>query len=89
MVFTDDKWREVKVGRLFEQKACSKSTSEGRNSHIEQSQYVAYLGNYQGFSRRFDLVVSLYSHLDNRLVCNCSGRKLGINIRKNITLVPL
>lgn len=73
MIFTDDKWREVKVGRLFEQNACSKSTSEGRNGHIEQSQYVAYLGNYQEFTRRFDLVVSPYSHLDHRLVFITDG----------------
>jgi hypothetical protein len=73
MIFTDDKWREVKVGRFFEQKACCKSTSEGRNGCIEQSQYVAYLGNYQEFARRFDLVLSPYRHLDNRLVFITDG----------------
>lgn len=73
MIFTDDKWREVKVGRLFEQNACSKSTSKDRNGRIEQSQYVAYLGNYQEFARRFDLVLSPYSHLDKRLVFITDG----------------
>ena len=43
MIFTDDKWREVKVGRLFRQNDCAEG-SESRNGSIKRSQYVAYLG---------------------------------------------
>ena len=52
MIFTDDKWREVKVGRLFRQNDCAEG-SESRSGSIKRSQYVAYLGNYQEFACRF------------------------------------
>lgn len=63
----------VKVGRLFDEKACCESTSEGRNGRIKQSQYVAYVGNYQEFAHRFDLALSPYGHLGKRLVFITDG----------------
>ena len=47
MILTDDDWREVKVGRLFRENDCRISASENRNGSIQQSQYAAYLGDYQ------------------------------------------
>ena len=37
MIFTDEDWREVKVGRLFRENDCQISASEKRNADCEKN----------------------------------------------------
>jgi hypothetical protein len=73
MILTDDDWREVKVGRLFRENDCRISASENRNGSIQQSQYAAYLGDYQEFMNRFGTIIIPYRYLDERLVFISDG----------------
>jgi len=73
MVFTDESWREVKVGRFFRESDCRKNVSEKRNGSILESRYAAYLGHYEEFARRFDQIIAPYGHLEERLVFISDG----------------
>lgn len=73
MIFTDDGWQEVKVGRVFREEDCGKSPVEGRGGNIGHSEYAAYLGHYQGFAQRFEPLVRPYEHLAHRLVFLTDG----------------
>jgi hypothetical protein len=73
MILTDDDWREVKVGRLFRENDCRKSTSQNRNGSIQQSQYSAYLGGYHEFMSRLGPVIMPYRHIGERLVFISDG----------------
>lgn len=73
MILTDDDWREVKVGRLFRENDCQISGSEKQNGSIRESQYSAYLGNYQEFMNRFGRIISPCGHLGERLVFLSDG----------------
>lgn len=73
MIFTDDDWREVKVGRLFRESDCRQSGSKKRNGSILKSEYSAYLGNFREFMNRFDRIISPNGHLGTRLVFITDG----------------
>jgi hypothetical protein len=73
MVFTDEGWQEVKVGRVFREEDCHKSPVEGRGGNIGHSEYAAYLGHYQGFAQRFEPLVRPYEHIAHRLVFLTDG----------------
>jgi hypothetical protein len=73
MILTDEDWREVKVGRLFRENDCRIGTSKNRNGSIQESQYSAYLGNFQEFMNRFDRIISPYGHLNENLVFISDG----------------
>lgn len=73
MILTEEGWQEVKVGRVFREEDCRESTGQKRGNVIEQSEYAAYLGHYQGFTKRFDPLVRHYEHLGPMLVFLSDG----------------
>lgn len=73
MILTEEGWQEVKVGRVFREEDCRESACEKRGNVIEQSEYAAYLGHYQGFTKRFDPLVRHYQYLGPLLVFLSDG----------------
>lgn len=53
-LFTDDGWKEVKVGRVFK---ADGSESEPFKWEMGQSEYVAQRGHYQPFTERFECLL--------------------------------
>lgn len=68
MIFTDDGWQEVKVGRIFRQKDIVKQSQGTDRQQIKSSQYVAHLGHYAEFVQTFDRGICKYKRLDDKLV---------------------
>lgn len=90
MVFTDDGWQEVKVGRVFQGRdirpQASPDGKRERNS-IEKSQYAAHLGHCADFAAKFLPLVGPHRGLGGRLVFLGDGAKwfqnwVGINFPK-------
>ena len=54
-LFTDDGWREVKVGRCF--RAAPDATTPFK-WQMEPSEYVAQRGNYEDFTAKFELLLA-------------------------------
>jgi uncharacterized protein UPF0236 len=73
MVFTDDGWQEVKVGRVFRSQDIRARAVE--QNYIEKSQYAAHLGHYTDFTDKFLPLVEPYRHLDEQLVFLADGAK--------------
>lgn len=70
MVFTrEEKWREMKVGRIFTESACV-PIQEGRRE-ILQSQYVCHLGGHTGFLEKWESRTEAYSNK----ICIADGAK--------------
>jgi len=68
MIFTDDGWQEVKVGRIFRQEDIEKQSQGTKRQKITKSQYAAHLGHYSGFVQTFDRGLKNYKALGKRLV---------------------
>lgn len=68
MIYTDKKWREVKLGRIFRSDHISQSPTARRGQSIEHSEYTAHLGGFEEFTRKFSAGVEPYAHLNERLV---------------------
>jgi hypothetical protein len=61
MVFTrEEGWKEMKVGRLFNQSACI-PIQEHRNQ-ITQSLYVCHLGDHQAFTDKWESYTEVYQN---------------------------
>lgn len=73
MIFTDDKWQEVKVGRVFKASDCRANPNEQRGGRIEQSCYAAYLGYYQRFTERFEPLIAHEMSANRELVFITDG----------------
>lgn len=73
MVFTDNGWQEVKVGRVFQSQDIKPQGKE-RNG-IEKSQYAAHLGHCADFAAKFLPLVEPYRGLCERLVFLGDGAK--------------
>ena len=73
MVFTDDGWQEVKVGRVFLGQDIKPQGKE--RNHIEKSQYAAHLGHCADFSEKFLPLVEPHRGLCERLVFLGDGAK--------------
>lgn len=74
MVLTrEDKWKEVKVGRVFKSKDCVEETP--KRSCILESQYVAHLGDKELFCKTMDELLDDYggTQLKERLVFITDG----------------
>ena len=70
MVFTrEEGWKEMKVGRLFNQSACT-PIQEHRNQ-ILQSLYVCHLGNHKAFLDKWESYCEPYQHK----ICIADGAK--------------
>lgn len=73
MVLTKEGWREVKLGRVFRGSDCRQGGSAKRNGSIGESKYSAFLGHFEGFTRRFSPDLVPYAHLEERLVFLTDG----------------
>jgi len=70
MVFTrEEGWKEMKVGRLFNQSACT-AIQPSRNA-ILQSLYVCHLGDHKSFLNKWESYCELY---ENK-ICIADGAK--------------
>jgi hypothetical protein len=74
MILTrEEKWKEVKAGRLFKQSDCL-CTGEGQQrGWIKQSEYEACLGNNRKFTARFEQQLEYYRPLGERLMFVSDG----------------
>ena len=53
-LFTDDGWKEVKVGRVF---TATPTTSAASKWNMGQSEYVAQRGHYENFTEKFETLL--------------------------------
>ena len=72
MIFTDNQWREVKLGRLFAAgaivQAGSAQAQRDRGRSITDSEYVACLGGHEEFTRRFSRLIEQHRDRGKDLV---------------------
>ncbi len=73
MIFTDDGWQEVKVGRVFRQSDIEKQSKGTNRQQVTNSQYASHLGHCTGFTEIFDKGISHYRSLGKRLVFVTDG----------------
>jgi hypothetical protein len=73
MLFTDDGWPETKVTRLFSEALRSDSTARQGRPRIEQSHYVAHLGDHKQFEDKLDQSLKHYKALGKGLMCISDG----------------
>ena len=73
MLFTDNGWQEVKAGRVFSQEVCTETGVTDKRGHIEQSEYVAHLGNVDDFKEKFSPILDSYKNLKKDLVWLSDG----------------
>jgi hypothetical protein len=66
-----DKWKEVKLARLFKGSHCLNPNSS--SSYLTESQYVALFGDSDAFGRKLQLALSEYGELKNRLIFITDG----------------
>lgn len=73
MILTrEEKWKEVKLGRLFNSSSCVKGTTQ-EPGWIRQSQYIAHLGDHRSFMGQADKLIDSYGPLKERLVFISDG----------------
>jgi hypothetical protein len=68
LIHTDNKWREVKLGRVFRSEDIRESATTGRGGQILHSEYTAHLGCAEEFTTKFRLTTDKYAALGDRLV---------------------
>ena len=73
MLFTDDGRQETKVARLFSEDLRSDSTARQGRPRIEQSHYVAHLGDHKQFEDKLNQALKHYKQLGKSLVCISEG----------------
>lgn len=57
MLLTDEKWKEVKVGRVFGRHA------QSGQADLANSRYCAYLGTHSNFCERFEALLPAFLHI--------------------------
>jgi hypothetical protein len=73
MILTrEEKWKEVKVGRLFTSSARVKGARQ-EPDWIRQSQYIAHSGDHRSFIDQTDKLIESYGSLKERLVFISDG----------------
>ena len=73
MLFTDQGWQEVKVGRVFIAADCQQLAQQGQRGQIKCSQYAALLGNCRDFTPRLDSLIRPQLEAGRRLVLITDG----------------
>lgn len=73
MLHLDGAWREIKLGRIFSQRARQASTIEGRAGQISHSHYIARVGHCDEFWCWWKAHLSVYQHLGQDLVLVSDG----------------
>ena len=67
----EDKWKEVKVGRIFKEDALLQLSKKRRE--VESSLYMAHLGSSEDFLTRFEPMVDVFDSLGSKLVFLSDG----------------
>lgn len=75
MIFTDNQWREVKLGRVFRSEDIEETASRTRGQRVAQSEYTAHLGGHEEFVAKFRTSTEKYAGLDERLVFVVDGAR--------------
>lgn len=75
MIFTDQQWREVKLGRVFASDAIEEPASTDRGQSIGKSEYTAHLGTSREFCQKFLHSTEKYRALGARLVFLSDGAR--------------
>lgn len=76
MLFTDDGWQEVKVGRIFsseDRQQAGQEGDEGTRFKLTKSTYCAHLGSSQPFIPQFEASLGNYKTSPERLVFITDG----------------
>ena len=73
MIFTDNQWREVKLGRVFASSDVEAASGLDRGGRITRSEYTGHLGGVAEFTEKFRLTVDPYAALNERLVFVVDG----------------
>lgn len=68
MIFTDNRWREVKLGRVFRSEDISDGAGRERGQSVDQSEYTAHLGSHTEFIEKLNVSIDKYADLGDRLV---------------------
>jgi hypothetical protein len=71
MLFTDEGWQEVKVGRVFSE--LPRQEELPHRPLLAPSHYVAHLGDHQDFTPKMDTLIKDYATLGKRVVCLGDG----------------
>lgn len=75
MIFTDNGWQEVKVGRTFRGSDIEKQSQNTERQQIRKSQYTAHLGKHTDFLQTFTKSVLPYKRLRKKLVLISDGAR--------------
>jgi hypothetical protein len=73
MVFTDDGWKEAKLGRVFRETDSPQALTEGAPKTLTNSVYAGHIGHYLEFCRRSDRLLAPYAAAPERLVFITDG----------------
>ena len=74
MILTrEEKWKEVKLGRIFGVSSCL-SVSKNRN-WLKESEYVSHLGSHIEFEKKMSAILDNYADFNNQLVFINDGAK--------------
>ncbi len=72
MIFTrEDKWKEVKVGRIFKSSSCIHA--DGKPGWISNSQYLAYLDSHKKFKMEMEKLLDHYGQNQQPIVFISDG----------------
>jgi hypothetical protein len=75
MIFTDQQWREVKLGRVFASQDIADGLGPSRGQAIAHSEYTAHLGGHEEFLVKFLTTTDKYAALGERLVFLSDGAR--------------
>ena len=89
MIFTDDDWQEVKVGRIFKGSDCRASKVKNRGNQIDKSDYVASMGHYSIFTSHFEKTLCPYECIAKKMVFITDGATWIKNwLKENYPMCP-
>ena len=72
MILTrEDKWQEVKLGRIFRQSDILELSN--KRQEVNGSLYAAHIGGYGDFLKKFEPLVDVFDSLDSKLVFITDG----------------
>lgn len=67
----EEKWKEAKLGRIFNGKDCLHI--EGKVGLIKQSQYVSHFGDCKDFTKKMERVLDAYGNMGKRIIFVTDG----------------
>lgn len=77
VIFTDEEYKEVKLGRIFNEAQIEELSSgdngEQRRQRIGKSDYLAHFGAHTDFIKRFDPLLEIYASKASELVFLADG----------------